>query len=223
MTLAYVKSTAARDIDPGNILKQVPLFQLYLGVAASTTIQEMMTTGARPCDLDTFRNDCKKFLIECIHQIQVRFDLKSEIHDIAECLLPRNASSGIPPSLAEITKKLPYVREILDVNELDREWRQHMFDSDVNGDMVWDQYWSKVKGAKTPSGTAKYPALLKLVGIIASFPCSNAPVERVFSFLKMIKSERRSSLKSASLVSLMQARFAMKLRGTTAADPSFQK
>ena len=214
--LTYVKSTEAQDIDPADVQFHVPLHRLYLGVAATTTLQEM--TGARSCDVDTFRNDCKNFLIECIHQIKARFDIKSEIHDIAESLKPQNASQVAPPSLGPIADKLPYLKESLDIDELDREWRQHTFESGLTEDLMWDQYWLKVRDAKNPSGTVKYPTLVKFVGMIASFPCSNAPVERIFSSLKLIKSDRRSSLKSATLVSLMQTRFAMKLAGTTAAD-----
>ena len=52
---------------------------------------------------------------------------------------------------------------------------------------------------------------IAFVSIMASFPCSNAPVERIFSSLKLIKTEKRSPVKSETLVALMQTRFALKL------------
>ena len=50
---------------------------------------------------------------------------------------------------------------------------------------------------------------------MASFPCSNAPGERIFSSLKLIKNEKRC-VKSETLVALMQRRFAIKLSSQSA-------
>ena len=51
---------------------------------------------------------------------------------------------------------------------------------------------------------------------MASFPCSNAQVEHVFSSLKFIKSEKRSSMKSETLVALIQMKLVLKLSSQSA-------
>ena len=83
----------------------------------------------------------------------------------------------------------------------------HIFEKEINKDMDWEDYWQKITAIKETTGSEKYPTLSKVVALVAGLPASNAPVERIFSSLKLIKTERRSSLKLLSLVSLMQARY----------------
>ena len=61
----------------------------------------------------------------------------------------------------------------------------------------------------TLTGEAKYPVLMAFVCILASLPFSNASVERIFSQLKLVKADHRNSLKSMSLVSLLQAKMSI--------------
>ena len=65
---------------------------------------------------------CEEFRVESIYQIQKRFDLDAEVHDIVQCTLPQSAASTIPPSPEIICKKLPYLKEILNTEKFDHEW-----------------------------------------------------------------------------------------------------
>ena len=114
-----------------------------------------------------------------------------------------------PTSLQPICKKLPYLNECLDTSKLDREWHQHVFESEVKSEMRWNEYWSIIKKLKTVTGDCKYPNLLRFVSVLASFPFSNAAVERTFSALKQVKTDWRSSLKSSSLTAILQTKMAM--------------
>jgi hypothetical protein len=78
LNIQYVKSTAPKFIDPTEVQHHVPLSQVYVGVAATATMHEI-EAGARPEDVQQFRNDCKNFLMESIVQIQTRFDSDSEL------------------------------------------------------------------------------------------------------------------------------------------------
>ena len=113
---------------------------------------------------------------------------------------------------------MPYLNEVLDAKKLDAEWRQHVFDPNLSPHLEWGKYWSLVKDAKIPSDQAKYPNLTKFVEVLASFPFSNAAVERVFSLLKRVKTDDRQRLKSSSLVSLLQCKLAMKNGKSTAVN-----
>ena len=220
MVIDYVKKTTATAIDPTCIRFQVPLKQIYLGMAATATLHEMEAghpQNARPQDFEKFRTDCKNFFVEAILQIQKRFDLDAEIHTIIQCIVPANAASSTPPSLGPICQQLPYLKEWLDTSVLDREWRLHIFEPNTNPNMSWNEYWQIIKAAKTATGEQKYPTLSKFVSILASFPFSNASVERVFSALKQVKTDRRTSLKSSSLVSLLQYRMKTKNEKLSAA------
>ena len=55
--------------------------------------------------------------------------------------------------------------------------------------------------------------LQKVVVVLLSFPFSNAGVERVFSQLKLIKTDRRSALKHESLLALMQTKHSFTNKG----------
>eukprot|EP00794_Sanderia_malayensis_P002546 gene2546-2941_t len=66
LDLEYVKSKQAQEIDPES--HQLPLEDVYVGMAATNTLSQMR--GARSSDLQTYRYDCRNFMIEIIHQIQ---------------------------------------------------------------------------------------------------------------------------------------------------------
>jgi hypothetical protein len=78
LNIQYIKSTAPKFIDPTDVQHHVPLSQVYVGVAATATMHEI-EAGARPEDVQQFKNDCKNFLMESIIQIQTRFDSDSEL------------------------------------------------------------------------------------------------------------------------------------------------
>lgn len=224
MKVSIVKTTQAKDVDPTatDVQQHVPLRQTYLGMGATATLQEI-EVGAKKEDVDKFYTDCKNFLIDSVLQIQSRFDLNAEYHDIVQCLRPCNAANLNPSSLANICEKLPYLKNVIDINRLDMEWRQHAFEEKANADVHWDEYWLAVRDAKTPTGEPRYPALISFVGILSSLPFANAAVERVFSQLKLVKTDHRNLLKSTSLVSLLQSKMGMKNRHVSAASLKLNK
>ena len=73
MDVKYVKTTDAKVIDPNDVQHHVPLSNVYIGMQAYATMQEIKE-GARPEDVAKFQHDCKNFLIEAINQIKARFD-----------------------------------------------------------------------------------------------------------------------------------------------------
>jgi hypothetical protein len=46
------------------------------------------------------------------------------------------------------------------------EWRQQAFEENASPDLQWDDYWKMVRDSQTASGEAKYPNLIKFVGIL---------------------------------------------------------
>lgn len=219
MQVDVIKTEEAKDLDPTDIQHHVPLQHTYLGIGATATLHEIETSGsAKKEDVDKFLLDCKNFLIESMIQIKSRFDLDAEYHDIVQCIRPSNAANLNPSSLKTVCEQLPYLQKVVDINKLDMEWRLHAFDEKINSDLHWDEYWVAVRDAKTPTGEARYPNLKRYVGILFSLPFSNAAVERVFSQLKLIKTDHRNTLKPMSLVSLLQSKIKMKNHRVTAAS-----
>ena len=112
-------------------------------MSAAATLHEMEAgdlENTRSQDFEQFRTDCKNFCIEAILQIQNRFDLDAEIHTIVQCIVPANAASLKPPSLGPICQQLPYLKDCLNIDALDREWRLHAFEFNGKPDMNWNDY-----------------------------------------------------------------------------------
>lgn len=113
---------------------------------------------------------------------------------------------------------MPCLKEVLDTSKLDLEWRLQALDEKLNANLPWDEYWLAVRDAQTPMREPKYPNLIKFFAILSSLPVSNAAVERMFSQLKLVKTNHRNSLKSMSLVSLLQSKLNLKNQRVTAAS-----
>jgi len=95
---------------------------------------------------------------------------------------------------------------------VDLEWRkQAIEETDDTGNIGSDiDFWKKCLSQKVLLGDLKYPNLRKVVACLMSLPFSNAPVERLFSALKIVKSDCRNSLKRENLVGLLHTQQGMK-------------
>ena len=94
MNRDYVKATNPKKISPTCEEFHVPLENVYFGMAATATLREI-AAEAKEEDVSAFGSHCRNFLVESISQIQKRFDLGAEIHDIVQCTLAQNAASTI--------------------------------------------------------------------------------------------------------------------------------
>ncbi len=197
--------------------QHVPLRQTYVDLEATATLSEI-ENGAKKEDIDQFLMHCKNFLIESILQVQSRFDIDDPVHEIVQCLLPSNATAIKPRSLGSICQKLPYLKDSIDLDRLDMEWRQHALEEQAKPGLQWDEYWLNIRDIKAPTNEPKYPVLIVFVSILASLPFYNVSVERLFRQLKLVRTDQRNLLKSMSLLSLLQAKMRMKNQHFTAAS-----
>ena len=135
MEIAYVKDIKnAHDIDPTDNSRYVPLKNVYLGMTVTITIKEI--EGARPTVVTTIYTDCRNFLIEMIMQIKERFDVRSEIYAVVQCLNPKKAAVLNFPSISGIIEST-FPTANLNKNVLELEWRGHIFEKELNKDMDW--------------------------------------------------------------------------------------
>ncbi|CAB4034933.1 zinc finger MYM-type 1-like [Paramuricea clavata] len=194
------------DLDCMNI--RLPLDKVYMGILATNTLFELKDDP----NVQTVKKACVEFLVELVKQIRSRFDMKDPIFKLVEFLIPSNAVKCVPPSLNELFLTLPYLAEVADVTRADQEWRKQALEEpeEVAPEETSTVFLQKRLNAKTLNGTLKYPNLKKVVACVMSLPCSNASVERVFSLLKLIKTDFRNALKRETLVGLMHAHVGMK-------------
>jgi hypothetical protein len=188
---------------------RVPLEDVYVGILATTTLNECRNDAASVLRV---KQACLDFLIELIKQIRSRFDMRSPIFRLVEFLIPSNAVKCSPTSLHELFSTFPYLVEVADVVSADLEWRKQSLEEStvLTPDESSIIFWQKRLNAKAINGFLKYPNLRKVVACMLSLPFSNASVERVFSLLNLIKTHSRNSLKRETLVGLMHTHEGMK-------------
>ena len=181
-------------IDVDCMYIQLPLDKVYMGILATNTLFELRD------DMNSVlkvKRAYVEFLFESvIRQTRLRFDMKDPIFKLLEFLTPSNAVKCVPSSLNELFMHLAYLADIADMTSADLEWRkQALEEPEEMADTSATQFWQKRLNVKTINGTLKYPNLRKVVACVMSLPSSNASVERVFSLLKLIKTNSRNALK----------------------------
>jgi hypothetical protein len=121
MEIAFVRSTDAFNIDPSRSDKQVPLNQVYLGIAATETLSTIRAElGNEDVGISVVYSQCRDFLVEAVKQIQSRFSDCKNL-DVLSCLSPSVAYNLKLPSLSNLYKKMPILTDVVDLQSVDKE------------------------------------------------------------------------------------------------------
>ena len=110
------------------------------------------------------------------------------------------------PSFSEIYQSLPYLTEVADLEVVNEEWRAHAMNPLLNEGVQSSEYWRVAFEERNSGGGRINANLAKVIGVLLSFPFSNAAVERLCSQLSLIKNKQRGSLKNESLLALFKDR-----------------
>ena len=107
---------------------------------------------------------------------------------------------------------MPILKEAADLQKVDEEWRGHSINSKLNENLTPEEYWQVVFSERKSANEHQLarPILIKVLKVLLSLPFFNAGVERVFSQLKLIKTDHRSSLKQESLLALLSTKMFLK-------------
>jgi len=168
MNVTDVKGEKAMDAVNRN--KLLPLNKTYIGPAAMETMQSIIEEiGAESTDVKAVFEQCHNFITETIAQMQKRFE-GLEQFDFLSLLKPNNAISLEPASLVGMYKKFPYLKIVAPIEDVDREWREHVCLDGLDGSMNEGEYWHEDFSAKLPNGGPKYSNLRKVISIFFSFP-----------------------------------------------------
>ncbi|KAF9408115.1 hypothetical protein HW555_012089 [Spodoptera exigua] len=104
------------------------------------------------------------------------------------------------------------------------------FDSEAFSILLWfkvvgwrdrenvEEYWNKILKMTDGTGEPMFPNLKEIIKVLLVLPFSNACVERVFSQLKLIKSDQRNRLNTDTIAALMATKAAVK--NATTFEPS---
>ena len=214
----FIQVKCLRNCDPftldiHNKNFHVPVNEIYIGIHATDTLQNSVVSKDVE-GMKRFRLRCQAFLVELIEQIRSRFNTKPL--KILSFLLPENALNLKPKSLREVFLAFPYMSDVCDCENADLEWRKLALDGHFRDVSDVSEFWKKQFSLKKLNGDQKYPNLSKVVGCALSLPHSNAAVERIFSQVRLIKTDMRNSLKSTSLVSLLHVKHGLHTAGISA-------
>lgn len=207
LKISYVRSTSAFDIDPLDQEQQVPLNQVYTGIASMETVRSIEADlGQNHPDIQLFRTHCRNFLIEVVVQIKERFSDCQNL-DHLSCLSPTVAYNLEVSSLSMLYQRMPHLEKVAKLQDVDQEWRDHALGLNLNDRQSPNEYWQRVFNERSPTGrNRRFPNLVKVIKVLLSLPFSNVAAERLFSQLKLIKSDQRTSLKHESLAALLSTK-----------------
>ena len=129
-------------------------------------------------------------MVELVEQIKTTFKEVKQMHfQHLDFLIPSNALKCHPISLYYMFECFPFLKGVAQMQLVDREWRKQSIEEPCTyNDKQTDlDFWKERLSKSDLNGELKYGNLRKVVGCMLSLPFANAPVERLFSSLKLIK------------------------------------
>ena len=182
-----------------------------------------------PSDLESCQKICRSFYIKAILQLQQRFDFSPDFYSILQMLIPQNVRDRNPQTLAAVFSRFPALHNSCDSSKAEIEWRSlsvmplkelGLQTEDDLKILSAEAFWLLVFNLKCSTG-CRFPNLSVVVSYLFSLPYSNAIAERLFSFLKLTKTDHRGALKEDTILGLMRMKYFMKNTDTKSYSVQF--
>ncbi|CAK8673159.1 unnamed protein product [Clavelina lepadiformis] len=215
--MEFVRQTDSFEINLQQTDCRVAIEHIYVGVAATATLAECFKRDL--AGVRKVRLSCLNFIIELVDQIRKRFkEVKNESFHCLEFLIPDNAIRCIPPTLTGVYNSFKFLKDVAPLDLVDLEWRKQAIEEpcSIKNGINDEEFWRNRLSQKSVVGEIKYKNLRNVVACLLSLPFANAPVERLFSTLKEIKTDHRNCMKRESLVGLLHTQQGMKSLGIPA-------
>lgn len=208
INISIVKNKDIHKLNHENPSNFVPLENIYLGVLATDSFQDLKKkTNIERHDLDSFLKTILSFYIELVKNIKDRFRFEDPIFKITEIIDPKTAQSFETKSLKHILDRFPILKDHVDIQALDNEWRRHAllnFEAlELNNCNEPEQYWSKIFKLKNDANNCLFPNLKRVLSLLFVLPFSNASVERIFSDFFNIKTDKRNLLNTSTIKAIL--------------------
>ena len=155
--------------------------------------------------LNEFYKGVIQFYQRFIQKQLQKFNFKSQLLQILSFLDPANSQGIKQCTFDQIDDLLPIT---FDKAVVKLEHREFVLDCDVccsESDAV--KFWVNVYNMKSPMDEHKYKNLATIALKLLSIPTSNVDCERVFSHVRRIKTDFRSSLSTETISSLIGCHF----------------
>lgn len=148
-------------------------------------------------------------------------------------LVPANARKKKPNSLADLFLRFQSLRKVCDAVKADEEWRSQSKlnpgffgckDAGEISQLSVEKYWQILMHLEIPNLNTphrRFPNLSSCVALLLCLPASKVVCERLFSTLKLIKTDRRTRLHGSSVSSLMRIKGFLKNKKKSPSDVIF--
>lgn len=210
--LKFVKASSIKDCED-DVLKvkyhtienQKEESDLLIGHATLQVVKDLDEDNRKE-----FYKSVKKYFIAICDYMRNKFPYDSELllhAEVANVSTFENASFESVKYFVErfsILRGGKSLEEILDALQIEFNAFQ-IFDVSpyVNFENRIDVQWSSIGEIKNAANRLKFPHLTKVMMLILSIPHSNAESERVFSQVRKIRTEYRSSMSNIALEKLL--------------------
>ncbi|CAG4994901.1 unnamed protein product [Parnassius apollo] len=201
---------------------------IYVGMEAHAILEDLKTKAPIE-EVNKFYASCREFYVEIVLQIQKRFDLNEKLFDILKYVDPKIARNLEKQSVKDVFDKFNFLTTKCNMQKADNELRnQALIDLKHFGveseeelkNMPADIYWNKVLSMKDYHGNFIYENLEVVISVLLAVPSSNTEVERLFSILKNVKTDKRNRLSNETLNGLFHTKFGMQANNCSILEPN---
>lgn len=198
------------DIIPHNTTSHKTLEELELGGRC----EAMLTSEPLKETEERFRNDCKVFLAELCGQIRKRFTFEEQ--SVLALLRALEPSEALSPqrnmkSISQLAVHFPMLVKEEDLDKLQDQWRDLLY-TRSSLEKISKQattFWSELKNVKDGNNICKFGLLSQFMCSLLALPHSSASVERIFSQLNLIKTNKTNRLHVATAANRILAKQAI--------------
>lgn len=211
LTMVTIKTNNILLLDHTNPRNFVPLEKIYLGVSATQSLESIKEEDYNPQVITQFLKTCLEFYIELVTQIKKRFKFDDDIYTLIDIVDPMKAQTFEIKSLQQVLVKFPILKNFVDEQQLDNEWRRHALLDFEEMNLTQnircpEEYWQSVFDLKNAAGTPVFTNLQVVIHYFLVLPFSNASVERIFSELNQIKTSSRNCLNTNTISSILYSK-----------------
>ncbi|XP_052072307.1 uncharacterized protein LOC127710472 [Mytilus californianus] len=195
-------------IDYSNPDNQLPNSILSIGPNARGYLYDH-SDDISPTVLQRLFSSVRQFYCAVVKKMLTKFPFNDPVVSCLAFLNPAERGNLDFNDTLKIVKRFPVLVPSTQFAALEEEFIDYQvtpadelpkFDSDTRV----DSYWAAVSAMTNKiTGTARFPLLTRVTRAMCCIPNSNADYERVFSMVKKIHTEHRSSLDNSTLCDLL--------------------
>lgn len=206
----YVDSTDAEFLNVVTRTKETeqfwePLHRVDLGPTVTAELASL-PSSITAAEINTFRSNCRQFLISLAEQICRRFpfaDKSTKLLKALDFIEPINLKDR--RNIAEVSSFFGFNTE-----NVHAEFRvmKNMFKNDLEADP--DVFWKKVKSVQHADGSPEFPLINEIVENVTVLPHTSADCERNFSDINLNKTKIRNCLGTDTVTGIMHGKALIK-------------